>query len=153
MLQFELYSSSSLCMLSSHILLALILFWGSEFFGGSIEYLITCTVDQMIPSFLINRIIQDICHSWLRFEREFGTLEDFDHAARKVHFAIYLSFFSLMFGPRNSSLFVLIPTLHLVMCELLTELGYIEMWFAFSYIQMQNFFPFLLPYYIAYVMG
>lgn len=27
---------------------------------------------------------EDICHSWLRFEREFGTLEDFDHAARKV---------------------------------------------------------------------
>ncbi|XP_077224012.1 EMBRYO DEFECTIVE 140 isoform X2 [Tasmannia lanceolata] len=27
---------------------------------------------------------EDICHSWLRFEREFGTLEDFDHAERKV---------------------------------------------------------------------
>ncbi|KAG2396416.1 uncharacterized protein HKW66_Vig0226910 [Vigna angularis] len=27
---------------------------------------------------------EDICHSWLRFEREFGTLEDFDHASLKV---------------------------------------------------------------------
>ncbi|KAA8536632.1 hypothetical protein F0562_029110 [Nyssa sinensis] len=27
---------------------------------------------------------EDICRSWLRFEREFGTLEDFDHAAQKV---------------------------------------------------------------------
>ncbi|CAK7357216.1 unnamed protein product [Dovyalis caffra] len=27
---------------------------------------------------------EDICHSWLRFEEEFGTLEDFDHAAQKV---------------------------------------------------------------------
>ncbi|KAK1287180.1 hypothetical protein QJS10_CPB19g00314 [Acorus calamus] len=30
------------------------------------------------------RIIQDICHAWLQFEREFGTLEDFDNAVRKV---------------------------------------------------------------------
>lgn len=30
-------------------------------------------------------MIQDICHSWLRFEREFGTLEDFDHAVQKVN--------------------------------------------------------------------
>ncbi|XP_057977846.1 uncharacterized protein LOC131164571 isoform X2 [Malania oleifera] len=27
---------------------------------------------------------EDICHSWLRFEREYGALEDFDHAERKV---------------------------------------------------------------------
>ncbi|MED6158347.1 hypothetical protein PIB30_031977 [Stylosanthes scabra] len=27
---------------------------------------------------------EDICHSWLRFEREFGNLEDFDHALQKV---------------------------------------------------------------------
>ncbi|KAF5733143.1 squamous cell carcinoma antigen recognized by T-cells 3 [Tripterygium wilfordii] len=27
---------------------------------------------------------EDIWHSWLRFEREFGTLEDLDHAAQKV---------------------------------------------------------------------
>ncbi|KAJ4846914.1 hypothetical protein Tsubulata_010310 [Turnera subulata] len=27
---------------------------------------------------------EEICHSWLRFEREFGTLEDFDHAMQKV---------------------------------------------------------------------
>ncbi|XP_028762841.1 squamous cell carcinoma antigen recognized by T-cells 3 [Neltuma alba] len=27
---------------------------------------------------------EDICHSWLRFEREFGTLEDYDHALQKV---------------------------------------------------------------------
>ncbi|KAF2320311.1 hypothetical protein GH714_027082 [Hevea brasiliensis] len=27
---------------------------------------------------------EDICHSWLRFEREFGTLEDFDYAVQKV---------------------------------------------------------------------
>uniref|UniRef100_A0A6N2K821 Uncharacterized protein n=1 Tax=Salix viminalis TaxID=40686 RepID=A0A6N2K821_SALVM len=27
---------------------------------------------------------EDICHSWLRFEEEFGTLEDFDHAMQKV---------------------------------------------------------------------
>ncbi|KAJ9174854.1 hypothetical protein P3X46_013455 [Hevea brasiliensis] len=27
---------------------------------------------------------EDICHCWLRFEREFGTLEDFDHALQKV---------------------------------------------------------------------
>ncbi|GMP39582.1 hypothetical protein CsSME_00010359 [Camellia sinensis var. sinensis] len=27
---------------------------------------------------------EDICHSWLRFEREFGTLEDLDHAIQKV---------------------------------------------------------------------
>ncbi|RZC63880.1 hypothetical protein C5167_025614 [Papaver somniferum] len=27
---------------------------------------------------------EDICHSWLRFEREFGTLDDCDHAVKKV---------------------------------------------------------------------
>ncbi|KAK7258271.1 hypothetical protein RIF29_23842 [Crotalaria pallida] len=27
---------------------------------------------------------EDICHSWLRFERELGKLEDFDHALQKV---------------------------------------------------------------------
>ncbi|KAK1274923.1 Heterogeneous nuclear ribonucleoprotein 1 [Acorus gramineus] len=27
---------------------------------------------------------EDICHAWLQFEREFGTLEDFDNAVRKV---------------------------------------------------------------------
>uniref|UniRef100_A0A1J3I6W5 Squamous cell carcinoma antigen recognized by T-cells 3 n=1 Tax=Noccaea caerulescens TaxID=107243 RepID=A0A1J3I6W5_NOCCA len=27
---------------------------------------------------------EDICHGWLRFEREHGTLEDFDHAVQKV---------------------------------------------------------------------
>ncbi|MED6152021.1 hypothetical protein PIB30_087947 [Stylosanthes scabra] len=27
---------------------------------------------------------EDICHSWLRFEREFGKLEDFDDALQKV---------------------------------------------------------------------
>ncbi|CAK8530107.1 unnamed protein product [Lathyrus sativus] len=27
---------------------------------------------------------EDICNSWLRFEREFGKLEDFDHALQKV---------------------------------------------------------------------
>ncbi|CAN6475359.1 unnamed protein product [Victoria cruziana] len=27
---------------------------------------------------------KDICTSWLRFEREYGTLEDFDHAMKKV---------------------------------------------------------------------
>ncbi|KAM7481993.1 hypothetical protein LguiB_006576 [Lonicera macranthoides] len=27
---------------------------------------------------------EDICHSWIHFEREFGTLEDFDHAVQKV---------------------------------------------------------------------
>ncbi|KAF9587173.1 hypothetical protein IFM89_039613 [Coptis chinensis] len=27
---------------------------------------------------------EDICHSWVRFEREFGTLDDYDHAVRKV---------------------------------------------------------------------
>ncbi|KAI9397072.1 hypothetical protein POPTR_004G229732v4 [Populus trichocarpa] len=27
---------------------------------------------------------EDICHSWLRFEEEFGTLEAFDHAIQKV---------------------------------------------------------------------
>ncbi|KAK8584620.1 hypothetical protein V6N13_138577 [Hibiscus sabdariffa] len=27
---------------------------------------------------------EDICHSWLRFEREFGTLEDLSHAEQKV---------------------------------------------------------------------
>eukprot|EP00262_Sarcandra_glabra_P003226 TRINITY_DN13814_c0_g1_i1.p1 TRINITY_DN13814_c0_g1~~TRINITY_DN13814_c0_g1_i1.p1 ORF type:complete len:360 (-),score=87.45 TRINITY_DN13814_c0_g1_i1:232-1311(-) len=27
---------------------------------------------------------EDICHSWLRFEREFGALDDFDHALKKV---------------------------------------------------------------------
>ncbi|KAK8678948.1 hypothetical protein V6N13_144423 [Hibiscus sabdariffa] len=32
----------------------------------------------------VQRIIQDICHSWLRFEREFGTLEDLSHAEQKV---------------------------------------------------------------------
>ncbi|XP_021298484.1 squamous cell carcinoma antigen recognized by T-cells 3 [Herrania umbratica] len=26
----------------------------------------------------------DLCHAWLRFEREFGTLEDLDHALQKV---------------------------------------------------------------------
>ncbi|XP_038876548.1 squamous cell carcinoma antigen recognized by T-cells 3 isoform X2 [Benincasa hispida] len=28
---------------------------------------------------------EDICHSWLRFEREFGSLEDLDHAVRKIN--------------------------------------------------------------------
>ncbi|KAK9213759.1 hypothetical protein WN944_005744 [Citrus x changshan-huyou] len=32
----------------------------------------------------VRRIIQDICHAWLRFEREYGTLEDFDHSVQKV---------------------------------------------------------------------
>ncbi|XP_031264039.1 uncharacterized protein LOC116122323 [Pistacia vera] len=32
----------------------------------------------------VQRVIQDICHNWLRFEGEYGTLEDFDHAAQKV---------------------------------------------------------------------
>ncbi|KAG2248728.1 hypothetical protein Bca4012_087950 [Brassica carinata] len=27
---------------------------------------------------------EDICHGWLRFEREYGALEDFDHAVQKV---------------------------------------------------------------------
>ncbi|KAA3479506.1 squamous cell carcinoma antigen recognized by T-cells 3-like isoform X2 [Gossypium australe] len=27
---------------------------------------------------------EDICHAWLRFEREFGTLDDLDHAVQKV---------------------------------------------------------------------
>jgi RNA recognition motif-containing protein len=27
---------------------------------------------------------EDICHSWVRFEREYGTLEDFHHAVQKV---------------------------------------------------------------------
>ncbi|KAJ8755674.1 hypothetical protein K2173_022269 [Erythroxylum novogranatense] len=27
---------------------------------------------------------EEICHSWLRFEKEYGTLEDFDHAVQKV---------------------------------------------------------------------
>uniref|UniRef100_A0A2P2M5T0 Suppressor of forked domain-containing protein n=1 Tax=Rhizophora mucronata TaxID=61149 RepID=A0A2P2M5T0_RHIMU len=27
---------------------------------------------------------EDICRAWLRFERQFGTLEDFDHAVQKV---------------------------------------------------------------------
>lgn len=27
---------------------------------------------------------EEVCHSWLRFEREHGTLEDFDHALQKV---------------------------------------------------------------------
>lgn len=35
--------------------------------------------------FLKHRIIQDICNSWLRFEREFGKLEDFDLALQKVY--------------------------------------------------------------------
>ncbi|KAK6159708.1 hypothetical protein DH2020_003089 [Rehmannia glutinosa] len=30
------------------------------------------------------RIIQDICHSWVRFEREYGSLEHFDIAVQKV---------------------------------------------------------------------
>ena len=31
-------------------------------------------------------IIQDICHSWLRFERQFGSLDDFDLATKKVSY-------------------------------------------------------------------
>ncbi|KAK1370555.1 Squamous cell carcinoma antigen recognized by T-cells 3 [Heracleum sosnowskyi] len=27
---------------------------------------------------------EDICHSWIRFEREYGTLQDLDHAVQKV---------------------------------------------------------------------
>nr|XP_043638216.1 squamous cell carcinoma antigen recognized by T-cells 3-like [Erigeron canadensis] len=27
---------------------------------------------------------EDICNSWIRFEREFGTLDDFEHASQKV---------------------------------------------------------------------
>ncbi|KAJ6928112.1 hypothetical protein NC651_011959 [Populus alba x Populus x berolinensis] len=33
---------------------------------------------------------EDICHSWLRFEEEFGTLEDFDHAIQKVKHPLQL---------------------------------------------------------------
>ncbi|PPS16520.1 hypothetical protein GOBAR_AA04048 [Gossypium barbadense] len=50
--------------------------WYSKRFSG--------TGSEMIHSFLKNRIIQDICHAWLRFEREFGTLDDLDHAVQKV---------------------------------------------------------------------
>ncbi|KAL9321545.1 hypothetical protein ACSQ67_013384 [Phaseolus vulgaris] len=40
---------------------------------------------HIVPRLVLKlRIIQDICHSWLRFEREFGKLEDFDHALHKV---------------------------------------------------------------------
>ncbi|KAI0529387.1 hypothetical protein KFK09_001936 [Dendrobium nobile] len=35
-------------------------------------------------SLIKKRIIQDICHSWLRFEREYGTLDDLDLAVKKV---------------------------------------------------------------------
>lgn len=28
--------------------------------------------------------MQDICHSWVKFEREHGTLEDYDVALKKV---------------------------------------------------------------------
>uniref|UniRef100_A0A166I0D0 RRM domain-containing protein n=1 Tax=Daucus carota subsp. sativus TaxID=79200 RepID=A0A166I0D0_DAUCS len=33
---------------------------------------------------LIRDTFQDICNSWIRFEREFGTLQDLDHAVQKV---------------------------------------------------------------------
>lgn len=44
--------------------------------------------------FLKNRIIQDICHSWLCFEREHGSLEEFDIAVQKV--LIYVTCWSVL---------------------------------------------------------
>ncbi|KAK4378736.1 hypothetical protein RND71_000598 [Anisodus tanguticus] len=41
-------------------------------------------LNYMIPLLLKNRIIQDICNSWIRFEREYGALDDFDLAVKKV---------------------------------------------------------------------
>lgn len=46
---------------------------------------VSCILNWMIPSLSKkNRIIQDICHSWVRFEREYGSLEDYDVAMQKV---------------------------------------------------------------------
>ncbi|XP_077224013.1 EMBRYO DEFECTIVE 140 isoform X3 [Tasmannia lanceolata] len=45
---------------------------------------VAIVVEDGLDYALIRDTFQDICHSWLRFEREFGTLEDFDHAERKV---------------------------------------------------------------------
>ena len=57
------------------------------------EYVSTFWIRWYLP-FLKNRIIQDICHAWLHFEREFGTLEDFDRAVQKVLFPpAFLSWF------------------------------------------------------------
>ncbi|KAI3755001.1 hypothetical protein L1987_54793 [Smallanthus sonchifolius] len=45
---------------------------------------------------------EDICNSWIRFEREFGTLEDFDHALQKVSPRLQeLQFFRLQQESKN----------------------------------------------------
>ncbi|KAK9076977.1 hypothetical protein SSX86_005312 [Deinandra increscens subsp. villosa] len=45
---------------------------------------------------------EDICNSWVRFEREFGTLEDFDHALQKVSPRLQeLQFFKLQQESKN----------------------------------------------------
>lgn len=36
--------------------------------------------------------MQDICHSWIKFEREHGTLEDYDVALKKVHESTFYYF-------------------------------------------------------------
>ncbi|KAK9095754.1 hypothetical protein Sjap_021251 [Stephania japonica] len=43
---------------------------------------------------------EDICHGWLRFEREYGTLDDYDRTKRKVHFlslALLVMFLQITF--------------------------------------------------------
>lgn len=46
-------------------------------------------------NFIFLMMSQVVCHSWLRFEREHGTLEDFDLAVKKVLF-IFFFFVSLI---------------------------------------------------------
>ncbi|KAL3643800.1 hypothetical protein CASFOL_014615 [Castilleja foliolosa] len=51
------------------------------------------------------RIIQDICHSWVRFEREYGALEHFDIAVQKVAPRLQeLELFRLQQESQNASL-------------------------------------------------
>lgn len=52
-------------------------------------WIVLCRVDIYFelddtPYSSKNRIIQDICNSWIRFEREYGALDDFDLAVKKV---------------------------------------------------------------------
>ncbi|KAK9161931.1 hypothetical protein Syun_002833 [Stephania yunnanensis] len=41
---------------------------------------------------------EDICHRWLRFEREYGTLDDYDRAKKKVYFLSLVAHFTIIYA-------------------------------------------------------
>lgn len=66
--------------------------------SGNLKYVhripkYTCRISIRLYHFLRRTIFQDICHGWLRFEREHGALEDFDHAVQKVLLFTVIQYF------------------------------------------------------------